>query len=108
MNYWTTAENTFYSSWSEHNENKSMNDFYAEQKNEAITLQGVLEPYHSSVKSKPGDFVLVNQSSHLPIAYLYSTQVNLDSYVGKEVSVIVSSRPNRHFAFPAYFVLGAQ
>jgi len=40
----------------------------------------------------------------LGVAYLYSTQVNLEDFVGKRVTLLVSPRPNNNFAFPAYYV----
>jgi hypothetical protein len=43
----------------------------------------------------------------LPIAYLYSTQVDLQGKVGQAVTLQAAPRPNHHFAFPAYFVLEA-
>ena len=82
-----------------------MADFDKEQQENSITLKGVIEPYQKPVKNKPGDYLLVSGISNLPVAYLYSTKINLQDYIGMEIEVIASPRPNNHFAFPAYFVL---
>ena len=66
----------------------------------------MIEPYTYSVKEKPGDFIL--RSGESPIAYLYSTHIDLEKWVGKSVTVMTSPRPNNHFAFPAFFVLSVE
>lgn len=101
---WIPAEDAYYQGWCSQNGQCSKEHFYSAQRAEAITLKGRVEPYTRAVKNKPGDYVLVN-SNHLPIAYLYSTFINLQDYIGHEVTILVASRPNNHFAFPAYFVL---
>ena len=53
-----------------------------------------------------GDYVLKDKD--LTKAYLYSTQINLQDYVGKKVTVLVTPRSNNNFAFPAYFVLSVE
>jgi hypothetical protein len=79
--------------------------FYEQEQKQAKRLEGVLKTNNRFVKNIPGDFVLVNPKTNLPVAYLYSTKVNLQNHVNKEVLVMASERPNNHFAFPAYFVL---
>jgi hypothetical protein len=106
MASWLPIEKVLYNSWATQNNYLSQDDYYDAQKRRPIELVGILEPYNRSVKNKPGDYVLVNQTSHLPIAYLYSTQINLQGSVGQKVNLLVSPRPNNNFAFPAYFVLG--
>lgn len=109
MSSWINAENAQFSQWaSQHTENYTMADFYNDQKEHALTLKGVIEPYQRPVKNKPGDYLLMNRFSNLPVAYLYSTTINLQDYVGSEVNVIVAPRPNNHFAYPAYYVLGVK
>lgn len=103
MKFWEPIEDSLYLSWSAFHTNKKMNDFYEEQKVNAITLSGVVESYNATVKNKPGDFIL--RSKDMNIAYLYSTQVNLDDMIGKRVTLLLTPRPNHHFAFPAYYVL---
>lgn len=106
MAVWDALEESLYLSWTAFHSGKKLEDFYAEQKANAVTLTGRIEPYTNSVKEKPGNFVLRNADG--PIAYLYSTQVDLKKYCDKTVKVAVSPRPNNHFAFPAYFVLDLQ
>ncbi len=103
LTFWDTLEESLYLSWSAFHSGKKFDDFYAEQKANASVLTGKLEPYDNEVKNKPGDFIL--RGEHSPMAYLYSTAVNLDKYAGKTVTVLASPRPNNHFAFPAYFVI---
>lgn len=109
MAAWQANEERVYNEWAQKIPNApSMDEFYQEQKQNAVTLQGVIEPYDRPVRNKPGDYVLVTQANHMPIAYLYSTQVNLQDKVGKMVVVHATSRGNNNFAFPAYFVLSVE
>lgn len=104
--FWDTLEESLYLSWTAFHSGKKMDDFYAEQKANATILIGKIEPYTNPVKEKPGNFVL--RSGDHPIAYVYSTQVDLDKYTNKMVTLVASPRPNNHFAFPAYFVLSVE
>ncbi|MDB6081786.1 MAG: hypothetical protein JWO53_1058, partial [Chlamydiia bacterium] len=85
---------------------QNIDQFYAKEK--AVSLHGIVKPYARPVKNVPGDFILVNPKTNLPLAYLYSTKVDLNSLVGKEVSLSLVERPNNNFAYPAYFVLKAE
>lgn len=105
---WLPVEEALFTEWSEQNENKSIDDFYEDQQLQAVTLRGVIDPYNRVVKNKPGDYMLLNPTTKLPIAFLYSTNVNLQNYVGHEVTVSVVQRPNNFYAFPAYFVLSIE
>lgn len=104
MNVWVPCEEKIYQNWAADQQYPSYTDFYEQQKENAIILTGVIESFDRSIKNKPGDFVLVN-SNRVPIAYLYSTKINLQPLNGQEVSLSVVERPNNSFAFPAYFVL---
>jgi uncharacterized protein YgiM (DUF1202 family) len=106
MRFWDTLEESLFLSWTAFHTGKKMDDFYAEQKANASVLSGKIERYDYQVKEKPGDYIL--RSADAPIAYLYSTHVDLEKYAGKMVTVIASPRPNNHFAFPAYFVLSVE
>lgn len=108
MATWEAAEKAFYESWAEENNNLSQDTFYEMQANDAKPLTGIIEPYHRNVKNRPGDYVLINKATNLPIAYLYSTKVNLQRKAGQEVTVKGLARPNNNFAFPAYFVLSIE
>lgn len=109
MAAWLPVEQTIYEEWMKSKENnQSQEDFYLEQSQQATALRGIIEPYNRLIRNKPGDYVLVNQSNHLPIAYLYSTQVNLQDRVGHEVTILGAPRDNHNFAFPAYFVLAIE
>jgi len=101
---WISTEDTLFTQWSKQTGNDSPVAFYEDQKAKSFTVQGIIDTYNRSVKNKPGDYMLISASTKLPIAYLYSTQVNLQNYVGHEVVVRVSSRPNNNYAFPAYYV----
>ncbi|MEI8364888.1 MAG: SH3 domain-containing protein [Parachlamydiaceae bacterium] len=108
MAAWLPAEASLYTAWQQSNPDRSQTEFYHEQSSQSVALKGILEPYNRVIKNKPGDYLLVNQTTHLPVAYLYSTQVNLQDRVGHEVTVYGSPRDNRNFAFPAYFVLSVE
>lgn len=103
MKVWESYEEALFLSWASMHHAKTMDDFYADQKMKCQAVSGILETYREPVKNKPGDFVLKDHD--MTVAYLYSTQVNLDDYVGKRVNLLVSPRPNNNFAFPAYYVI---
>lgn len=84
---------------------RTLEAFYKEQQESAKHLTGVIKPFTGEIFNKPGDFLLVNPISQVPIGYLYSTLVPLDSFVGSEVTVQASPRSNNNFALPAYAVL---
>jgi hypothetical protein len=107
MSVWIPAEISHYEQWARENDEGSIQEFYQQQSQQAVALRGILEVYNRPIRNKPGDFVLINSANNLPIAYLYSTQVNLDDKVGEEVTVQAVSRPNNHFAYPAFFVIRA-
>ena len=102
MKFWDTLEHSLYATWTTFHPEKKLNDFYKEQEVNSITLAGIVESYSQSIKNKPGDFIVKQDGNEK--AYLYSTKINLDEYVGKKVTLTVSPRPNNNFAFPAYFV----
>ena len=106
MRFWDTIEESLYLSWTAFHTNKKIDDFYEEQKANATVVTGTVELYDHPVKNKPGDYIL--RGNDAPIAYLYSTTVDLEKLAGKNVTMLVSLRPNNHFAFPAYFVLSVE
>lgn len=106
MKLWEPIEESLYLSWSTINESRTLDEYYTDQKLSATPVTGILEPYTTPVKSKPGDFII--RDKDIPVAYVYSTQVNLQSLVGKKVTLMGAPRPNNNFAFPAYFVLSAE
>lgn len=105
MSFWLPSEQKLYEEWTMHNQPMSMDDYYKKQAEDAITLKGIIEPYDRPIKNRPGDYLLTDSKTHLPIAYLYSTQINLQENIGQEVSVKGVPRDNHHFAYPAYFIL---
>lgn len=106
MKIWEPIEESIYLSWAAMHRAKTMDDFYVDQRLKSITISGILDAYIDPVKNKPGDFIL--KEKDIPIAYVYSTHVNLQSLIGKRVNLIASPRPNNSFAFPAYYVLDAE
>lgn len=107
MKSWTPIEEALYLSWANINDNKTQRDYYEEQALAAVEITGIVEPYTAHVKAKPGDFLL-RDNKDVPVGYVYSTQVNLQSLVGKNVKLIAAPRPNNNFAFPAYYVLSVE
>lgn len=108
MGQWIPVEEKIYLSWSEENQGRSRSDFEKEQLEDSVLLRGVVETYDRPVRNKPGDFLLINKANELPIAFLYSTEENLQQYVGQEVTVRATLRPNHHFAYPAYYVISVE
>ena len=102
MKVWEPLEQALFLSWAAINHAKTMNDFYSDQKTKAVSLKGQVEIYSDPVKNKPGDFVIKDKD--VPIAYVYSTQIDLEQYVGKQVNLVAYPRPNNSFAFPAYYI----
>lgn len=103
MDSWQSVEKSLFQKWTTFHPNKSLDDFYAEQKLGAIQLTGIVRSFDHNIKNKPGNYVL--EGSDSPVGYLYSTMVDLEKYAGKKITVNVSPRSNHHFAFPAYFVI---
>ncbi len=103
VHMWENIEQGLYSNWAALHDQQEKESFYEEQRLAAATISGVVEAYKTPVKNRPGDFVVKNKN--LPVAYVYSTIVNLEDYVGKKVTLICSPRSNHNFAFPAYYVL---
>lgn len=106
LQMWENVEQGLYANWADLHNHQEKESFYEEQRLAAATISGVVEPYKSPIKNRPGDYIVKNKN--LPIAYVYSTQVDLDDYVGKKVTLICSPRSNNNFAFPAYFVLDVE
>lgn len=104
ISQWTPQEDTLYEEWLHDNPGESKDDFYVDEARRATTLTGRLERYTKNVKNKPGDYILLN-SSNIPVAFLYSTRLNLENLIGKEVSIMGALRSNNNFAYPAFFVL---
>ncbi len=108
MAAWFPVEDELYKQWQNQNPNGTQKDFYEAQNSTAAVINGILEPYTRAIKNKPGDYVVINPENHLPVAFVYSTQVNLGDVVGHQVNLRVSPRNNNNFAYPAYFVLSVQ
>jgi hypothetical protein len=96
MAAWYPAEEALYNEWVSSREDGeySKEEFYQEQRENAVTLKGMIDNYLRPVKNRPGDFVLINGHNNLPLAFLYSTDINLQDYVGREVTLSVVERPN--------------
>ncbi len=106
MKMWQPVEESLFLTWSTRNDERTKAEFYDEQRQNGQVITGIVEPYTSPVKQKPGDFML--RDKEIPVAYLYSTHINLSDFVGKKVSVLVTPRSNNNFAFPAYYVLSVE
>jgi hypothetical protein len=102
MKLWIKTEKELFSTWSTYHPGKLIEDFYNDQKANAISLSGIIENYDKPVRNKPGNYIL--KGENIPIAFLYSTLIDLEEHVGKNITILVSPRPNNNFAFPAYFV----
>lgn len=109
MSIWKDIENDIFEEWKAANgQDITMEEWYQKGKDNAIRISGIVEGYTRAVKNKPGDFILLNKSEHLPIAYMYSTKINLQDKIGQEMTLLALPRPNNHFAFPAYYIIGIE
>jgi hypothetical protein len=106
MKIWEPVEESLYLTWSCLNNDRSIDQFYEEQKISSVVLSGILEAYSAPIKNKPGDFIV--RDKDLPVAYVYSTKYNLQDLIGKKVTLRGAQRPNNNFAFPAYYVLSVE
>ncbi|MGM0439547.1 MAG: SH3 domain-containing protein [Chlamydiota bacterium] len=106
MKVWEPLEEAAYQEWLAKNPNKTKEDFYQEQRVYADIISGNVEPYHEVVKNKPGDYLL--KVNNKPVAYLYSTAIDLQGKVGEYTTLTVAPRSNNNFAFPAYYVLSVE
>lgn len=106
MKLWEPIEEALYLTWARMNGDRNIEEYYNEQNITSVALSGIVEAYSSPVKNKPGDFILRDKDT--PVAYLYSTKINLQNLVGKKVTLIGTPRPNNNFAFPAYYVLTSE
>lgn len=108
MAQWLPVEDALYEAWAIENGHQAMDRYYQHQEQDALTLAGIIEPYNRNVKNRPGDYILLSQANRLPIAYLYSTDIDLQNSIGQAITIKVAPRTNNHFAYPAYFVLSIQ
>jgi hypothetical protein len=105
MAFWKQVEQKYIDRWLAANHESDPSKFYAYQREKGTELCGVIEPYLRPVKNKPGDYLLLSPEDAKPIAYLYSTEVNLQQALGQELELLVVERPNNQFTYPAYYVL---
>lgn len=105
MSAWVPKENQITSNWLSDHPEQTVEDFYSAQLQEATQIRGIIQPYARPVKNKPGNYLLLSHHDNQPMAFLYSTKVDLQGRVGQVVNVVVTPRANNDFAFPAYFVL---
>ena len=103
---WRNIEYARYLGWTERNPEQPISDFYAEERTSALRLSGEIFSFECDLTARPGDYILKQKG--LPVAYLYSTLVDLKELEGKEISLVVVERPNNNFAFPTYFVLAQE
>lgn len=108
MARWEAIELGYLDGWLQEHGDKGAEDYYLEEQLNCVTLTGVLEPYDRPVQNKPGDYILLDPRTHRTIAFVYSTKVNLQDRVGKEVTLSGTRRPNNNFAFPAYCALSVR
>ncbi len=104
IQFWNAIENSLFENWLTFHSDKTVDDFYKEQRANATTITGILTPYSNDIQNRPGDFLLKDKSN-IPFAFLYSTKIDLSKYSGKEVKILAIPRSNNNFAYPAYFVL---
>lgn len=105
MTVWIPREQHLFNTWHIEHPQEDITAFYAAEALQAITLKGIIQPYTRTVQNKPGNFILIHPTENYPVAFLYSTQVDLQPHIGNTLSLLAVPRPNYHFAFPAFFIL---
>lgn len=105
MAAWVPREQALFEEWHVQHPEKDILGFYADQKLAAVTLEGILEPYTRAVRNRPGNFLLIHPTEGHPVAFVYSTQVDLKDHVGGQIALLAVPRSNYNFAFPAFFIL---
>ena len=103
MKVWEPVEEALFQLWANESTELSIQDFYEDELLNSVVLSGYIEPFTQPLKSKPGDYMLVQNNK--TVAYLYSTHLNLSDKVGSETTLKVVPRNNKHFAYPAFYVL---
>ena len=83
---WIAVEDNLYHEWAKDHSSGSVEEYEQAQQDDSVILTGIIEPYVRAVRNKPGDYLLVARNSRLPMAYLYSTQVDMSALVGHEVT----------------------
>ncbi len=106
MKIWERVEEALYITWAASHHNKTMNDFYDQQKFKSKKISGIVESYNDVVMNRPGSHTI--RGTDVPRAYLYSTMIDLHNYVGQHVTLEVAERSNNNFAFPAYYVINIE
>jgi uncharacterized protein YgiM (DUF1202 family) len=106
MAAWEPVEKALYHMWAAANDADTIDEFYQHEEGRSQFISGTIEAYNRPVKNLPGDFILKHKNR--PVAFLYSTKVNLQDKVGKSVTIRAVKRPNNNFAYPAFFVLSAE
>ncbi|MCE5293955.1 MAG: SH3 domain-containing protein, partial [Chlamydiales bacterium] len=89
---WQEQEKAFIDGLIQSGKAQSAESFYTSEMQKGNTLHGTIKPYNSFVSTRPGDFVLLNLKTNLPIAYLYSTKTDLSRWINKPVTLLVSDR----------------
>ncbi|MBJ7449428.1 MAG: SH3 domain-containing protein [Parachlamydiales bacterium] len=106
MRVWEPVEKSLYLSWVKEHDGEDIDAFYSEQELESKVLTGILEPFTRHVMNRPGDFIL--KQGQAPVAYLYSTKINLQDKIGQQVKVIAVQRDSNNFAYPAFYVISVE
>lgn len=103
---WGQIEETYIKQWLTAHPHLKASDYYTLERMSANVLHGHLERYREDIKDAPGDFVLVLNKNHR--AFIYSPSINLDDFVGQNITILASKRDPGDFAWPAYVVLELQ
>lgn len=103
-NAWTQIEEQQLKDWLNEHPEKDRDHYALMQEDQAQILEGKLIPFtRPDLRQKPGDFILMSQD--LPIAYLYSSTIDLQQLNEKTLKLKAVKRDDLGFALPAYCVL---
>ncbi|MCB1118543.1 MAG: hypothetical protein KDK65_01140 [Chlamydiia bacterium] len=102
---WERRETNLLNAWTAMHPGGTLEQFYQEEKKRGTTLEGVIKPFSTTARNRPGEYILFSKGTNHPLAYVYSTSLPLERMVDKEVVLIGIPRQNFHYALPAYFAL---
>ena len=100
---WVDLETDIYSRWKQKHSNGDYQHFLATESEFARLEHGRIVKVHKVSLNHPGDFILYDGKK--PIAYIFSTTIDLNDYNNQEKKLMLTERPNNMWGLPAYKVV---
>jgi hypothetical protein len=100
---WVDLETNIYSRWKQQHLNGDYQQFLTTESEFTRLEQGRIVKVHKVSLNHPGDFILYNGKK--PVAYIFSTTIDLNDYNNIEKKLMLTERPNNMWGLPAYKVV---